>query len=123
MKLFKLLEKDYDELTKEDKEFLEKFVRGTLLFGGAISGGLIGYGFGARRYQKKGIKAAKKAAKMAYDAGWYDSGYNLMTVVHKYNPNEFKEIMKTAQDRNFGRLYDVCWKILPDNTAILGGDK
>lgn len=113
--MLEILNKSYDELTEDDKR---KISLGT----GIVLAGLAGicsYAIGKRIGFDNGKRAGVKLGyRQGYLDGWQESGENLMSGIYKYNPKEFKEIMKMAQDNGFENLYNLCWKVLPDGASV-----
>lgn len=114
--MLEILNKSYDELTDDDKR---KISIGT----GIVLAGLAGvcsYAIGKNVGFDSGKRAGVRLGyNQGYINGWDASGENLMSGIYKYNPKEFKEIMKMAQDNGFENLYNLCWKVLPDGANVV----
>lgn len=116
MKIFELFKKDYKDLTEEDKMELEKLEKVVYVGGGLIIGLAVGGSLGSYMQSKKNTKMLTQTHidgfKLGYDIGWEESGKNMLEGIHKYNPESFADIMKTAQDKGFKHLYDVGMTVL-----------
>lgn len=112
MKIFEILNKNYDELTEKDKKILEYTTMGLVGLGGFGAGLLVGDCIGRKANLTSYKKVVSIATKKGYERGATDGIYGTMYYMHEYNPTEFKEVMKTAQDKGFHGIYNLGMKTL-----------
>lgn len=107
MKIFDILNKDYDELTESEKKTLS-VMTGTLIFGGGLALGVcVGNNYGRKQAFNKARSMSVKVGKEMYIQGAADGIAGTMYIAHEYSPESFKELMKIAQDKGFKGLYGL----------------
>lgn len=107
MKIFDVLNKDYDELTDKEKKMLTTLGGAVIGTGGFVAGICIGRNIGHKQAYTQAKSQFVKMGKTMYTQGAIDGIAGTMYVAHEYSPESFKELMKMAQDKGFKGMYDL----------------